>query len=71
MKYLIAYKQSENDYVYVKNIGNTISKTTAYYDAIDFLTYEDAKNVCNFIKEYEKSNDYVIIKYTYKFEEIK
>ena len=69
MKYLIAYKQNENDYVYVNSIASTIGKTMAYYNAIDFLTKENAENVCKFLKEYDDNENYVVVKYQYTLEE--
>jgi hypothetical protein len=68
MKYLIAYKQND-DYVYVNNIGTTIGKTTTYYSAMDFLTEENAKNVCEFLNDYDKTNNYVVVKYEYTLTE--
>lgn len=68
MKYLIAYKQNEDDYVYVNNIGTTIGKTPTYYSAMDFLSEENARNICKFLKEYD-DNDYVVVKYEYTLTE--
>ncbi len=69
MKYLIAYKQNEEDYVYVNSISNTIGKTMTYYSAMDFLTKENAENVCKFLNDYDKTNNYVVVKYQYTLEE--
>lgn len=68
MKYLIAYKQNEDDYVYVNSIGSTVGKTMTYYNALDFLTEENAKNICKFLKEYD-GNDYIVVKYEYTLTE--
>jgi hypothetical protein len=32
MKYFIAYKQNETDYIFVNSIGSTIGKTMTYYN---------------------------------------
>lgn len=69
MKYLIAYKQNEDDYVFVNNIGTTIGKTATYYNAMDFLTQENAKNVCEFLNDYDKANNYIVVKYEYTLTE--
>lgn len=69
MKYFIAYKQNETDYIFVNSIGTNIGKTMTYYNAIDFLTKENAKNVCNFLNELDKDNEYIVIKYSYSLEE--
>ena len=69
MKYLIAYKQNEDDYIFVNNIGITIGKTPTYYNAMDFLTKENAKNVCEFLNDYDKENNYVVVKYEYTLTE--
>ena len=68
MKYLIAYKQNENDYVYVNSIASTIGKTMAYYNALDFLSEENAKNICKYLKDFD-GEDYVVVKYQYTLEE--
>ena len=70
MKYLIGYKQNEDTYLYVNNIGTTVGVTLAYYGAIDFISEKDANNVCNFLKKYDAEHEYIVLKYEYSIEEI-
>ena len=69
MKYFIAYKQNGTDYIFVNSIGSTIGKTMTYYNAIDFLTKENAQSICNFLNELDGDNKYIVIKYSYSLEE--
>jgi hypothetical protein len=69
MKYFIAYKQNESDYVFVNNIGTSIGKTMTYYNAIDFLSKENAENICKFLNELDNTNEYIVIKYEYSLNE--
>lgn len=69
MKYLIAYKQGEFDYVFVNSISSSIGKTMTYYNAINFLTKENAENVCKFLNELDTNNEYVVVKYEYSLTE--
>ena len=69
MKYLIAYKQNEDDYIFVNSIGTAIGKTSTYYNAMDFLTKENAKNMCKFLNELDKENEYIVVKYEYSLKE--
>ena len=71
MKYFIGYEQSENTYLYVNNIGATISSALPYSNAIDFLTKENAQAVCNFINEYDTNHEYVVLEYKYSIKEVK
>ena len=70
MKYFIGYKQSEDTYVYVNNIGSTVSGALTYSNAIDFLTSENAINVCNFLNEYDTNHEYIVLEYKYSIKEI-
>lgn len=69
MKYFVAYKQNENDYIFVNSISSTIGKTTTYFNAIDFLSKENAENICKFLNEFDSSNEYVVVKYEYTLTE--
>lgn len=69
MKYFVAYKQSENDYIYINSIGSTIGKTPNYYGAIDFLSKENAENICKFLNEYDTTQEYIVISYQYSLKE--
>ena len=69
MEYFIAYKQSEDTYVYVKNIGINIETTIFYGSALNFIKQEYAKNIADFLNEYDEEHDYVVIKYEYSLEE--
>lgn len=69
MKYLVAYKQGEDEYIFVNSIGSTIGKTMTYYNAMDFLSEENAKNICKFLNEIDSNNEYIVIKYQYTLEE--
>lgn len=69
MKYLIASKQNENTYLYVKSINEKIETTLFYGNALDFITDEYANNIKDFLNEYDKNNEYVVIKYKYSLEE--
>lgn len=69
MEYLIAYKQNENTYAFVKNIGTNIETVIFYGNALNFLTYENAKSVSKFLNEYDEKHDYVVIKYEYELKE--
>lgn len=71
MKYFIGYKQSEDTYLYVNNIGSTISSALSYSNAIDFLTKSNAKGVCNFLNEYDTNHEYVVLEYEYSITEVK
>ena len=71
MKYFIGYKQSEDTYLYVNNIGSTISSALSYSNAIDFITKENAKGVCAFINEYDTNHEYVVLEYEYSIKEVK
>ena len=70
MKYFIGYKQGEDTYVYVNNIGSTVSGALTYSNAIDFLTSENAINVCNFLNEYDTNHEYIVLEYKYSIKEI-
>lgn len=70
MKYLIAYKQSEDTYTYVSNIGLRIDTALFYGNAIDFLSKENAENVCNFLNEYDTTREYVVLVYEYSIKEV-
>ena len=69
MKYLIAYKQDENTYLYVKTIGENIETTLFYANALNFINYKNAKNISTFLNEYDEKNNYIIIKYEFSLEE--
>ena len=69
MSYLIAYKQGENTYVYVKSIGEKVETTMFYGNALNFLTQKYAKNISGFLNDYDKEHNYVVIKYEYNLEE--
>ena len=71
MKYFIGYKQSENTYMYVNNIGTAISSSLTYSNAIDFITKENAEGVCAFINEYDTNHEYVVLEYKYSIKEVK
>lgn len=70
MKYFIGYKQGEGTYVYVNNIGSTVSGALTYSNAIDFLSQKNAINVCNFLNEYDTNHEYIVLKYEYSITEI-
>ena len=69
MKYFIAYKQNESDYIFVSSISNNIGKAMTYYNALDFLSKENAKNVCKFLNEMDEENEYIVLKYEYSLTE--
>ena len=69
MEYFIAYKQSENTYVFVKNIGVNIETTIFYGSALNFITRENAENVNKFLNEYDKNHTYIVIEYEYYLRE--
>lgn len=71
MKYFIGYKQSEDTYMYVNNIGAVISSSLTYSNAIDFLTEENARNVCAFLNENDENHEYIVLEYKYSIKEIK
>jgi len=70
MKYFIGYKQSEDTYVYVNGISSTVNGSLTYSNAIDFLTQENAINVCNFLNEYDTNHEYIVLEYKYSIKEI-
>jgi hypothetical protein len=70
MKYFIGYKQSEDTYVYVNNIGSTVSGALTYSNAIDFLSQKNATNVCKFLNEYDTNHEYIVLKYEYSITEV-
>lgn len=70
MKYFIGYKQSEDTYLYVNNIGINIGSVLSYSNAIDFLTKENAENVCKFLNEYDGNHEYVVLEYEYSITEV-
>lgn len=70
MKYFIAYKQSENTYSYVSNIGQKIDTTLFYGSAIDFLNKTNAKNVCKFLNEFDTTKEYIVLEYQYTISEV-
>lgn len=70
MKYFIGYKQNEDTYMFVNNIGTTIGATLTYSNAIDFLSKENAINVCNFINENDTNHEYIVLKYEYSITEV-
>lgn len=70
MKYLIAYKQDENTYLYVTNIGQKIDTTLFYGSAIDFLNKTNAKNVCKFLNDFDTTKNYVVLEYQYSLTEV-
>lgn len=70
MKYFIGYKQNEDTYMYVNNIGTIIGATLTYSNAIDFLSKENAINVCNFLNEYDEVHEYVVLEYKYSIKEV-
>lgn len=69
MNYLIAYKQNEETYLYVNNIGKSVGVTMAYTDAINFITKENAKNICSFLNEYDINHEYIVMEYEYSIKE--
>lgn len=70
MKYLIAYKQDENTYLYVTNIGQKIETNMFYGNGLDFKSETNAQNICDFLNEYDNSKEYIVIKYEYSLKEI-
>ena len=70
MKYLIAYKQNEDTYLYVTSIGAKIETTLFYGNGLDFLSETNAQNICDFLNEYDNSKEYIVIKYEYSLKEI-
>ena len=70
MKYFIGYKQSEDTYLFVNNIGSTISSALSYSNAIDFITKENALGVCEFLNEFDTNHKYVVLKYEYSITEV-
>lgn len=71
MKYFIAYKQDENTYLFVNAIGSSVNVDMSYAKAIDFMSLENAKNVCEFLNEYDKNHEYIAITYKYSLTESK
>lgn len=69
MQYLIAYKQNENTYAFVKSISINIEITMFYGNALNFMSYENAKSVSKFLNEYDEKHDYLVIKYEYELKE--
>lgn len=70
MKYLIAYKQSEDTYMYVTGIGSKIDTAMLYAYGLDFLSEKNAENVASFLNEYDPSHEYIVVKYEYSLEEL-
>lgn len=70
MKYFIGYMQGENTYMYVNSIGINVATALTYSNAIDFLSKENAINVCNFLNEYDTNHEYTVLKYEYSITEI-
>lgn len=70
MKYFIGYKQNEDTYMFVNNIGTIIGATLTYSNAIDFLSKENAINVCNFLNEYDEVHEYIVLEYKYSIKEV-
>ena len=70
MKYFIAYKQSEDTYMYVTSIGSKIDTILFYANALDFITYDNAKNVADYLNEYDADHTYIVIEYTYELKEV-
>lgn len=69
MEYFIAYKQNENTYAYVTNIGVNIGTTIFYGSALNFITRENAENVKDFLNEYDENHNYIVIEYEYHLRE--
>lgn len=70
MKYFIGYMQGESTYMYVNNIGINVATALTYSNAIDFLSKENAINVCNFLNEYDTNHKYIVLEYKYSIKEI-
>lgn len=70
MKYFIAYKQSEDTYMYVTSISNKIETTLFYANALDFLNKSNADNVCDYLNEIDTNHEYLVLKYEYSIEEV-
>ena len=70
MKYFIAYKQSEDTYMYVISIGSKIETTLFYANALDFLNKINAKNVCSYLNEYDDTKEYIVLEYDYSIKEV-
>lgn len=70
MKYLIAYKQNEDTYLYVTSIGTKIETTLFYANALDFLSKKNAENIVAFLNEYDTSHEYLVIEYEYSLTEL-
>lgn len=59
---LIGYKQGDNNYVFVSNIGKrSISVTTVMEEAIEFNKKALADNVCNFLNDKDQAHNYVAL----------
>lgn len=71
MKYFIGYKQSEDTYLFVNNIGTTITSGLTYYNAIDFITKANAINVCNYLNQCDENHTYIVLEYQYSIKEVK
>ena len=70
MKYFIAYKQSEDTYMYVISIGSKIETTLFYANALDFLSKKNAENTVAFLNEYDTLHEYLVIEYEYSLTEL-
>lgn len=70
MKYFIAYKQSEDTYMYVINIGSKIETTLFYANALDFITEQNAKSVCSYLNQIDETKEYIVIQYEYSLTEV-
>ena len=70
MKYFVAYKQSEDTYAYVINIGTVVNTTLSYASALDFLTKKNAQSICSFLNDYDKTREYIVLEYEYSIKEI-
>lgn len=59
---LIGYKQGDNNYVFVSNIGKrSISVTTVMEEAIEFNNKVLAENVCNYLNNKDQEHNYVAL----------
>ncbi len=71
-KYLVGYKQANDEYVYVSGITyNNISVNAFIETAIEFENQEDAKNIAKFLNSVNEEQTYLAIEINIETKEVK
>lgn len=71
-RYLVGYKQANDEYVYVGSIAyNNISVSAYIETAIEFENQEDAKNIAKFLNSVNEEQTYLAIEINIETKEVK